>query len=290
MAAPTRCPWCDALTKKILDLEKVISTLRQIKNDEELLDTLFAASQLEATQLRPRCPPAEPMDETSRKPSEPAMTIAEEDLPRGGLTSTAASPRERPPRSPLHPSTPRKITWERPRRRVSPPHQAPLEAVILGTSMVRHLAKHTENYCFPSACVSDIAAVAPGILRNYPTSETVVVHCGSNDIAREQSEQLEVDFKNLINILLETGHQTVISGPLPSPSFGEIAFSRIQQLHIFLKGYCNMLSIPFIDNFGSFWKRKYLFARDGRHLNRGDAELLDYNIGMTLESQRAMSH
>ncbi|KAJ8357954.1 hypothetical protein AAFF_G00048820 [Aldrovandia affinis] len=257
MAAPTHCPRCDVLNKKILDLEKVISTLRQIKNDEELLDTLFAASHLEATKLQPpvcstpidrgpwhkvrarrqgkqpgkpgkqalrldnkfqplcalsplgkpmvstddvahsRCATscAEPVDETSWKPTEPAMTIAEEDPPRGGLTSTAASPQERPPRTPLQPSTPRKITRERPRRRGSPLHQASLEAVILGTSMVRHLAKHTENYCFPGACVSDIAAAAPSILRNYPTSEAVVVQCRSNYIAREQSEQLEVDFK-----------------------------------------------------------------------------------------------
>lgn len=347
------CPRCDVLKKKILDLEEVISTLRQIKKDEELMDSLFAASQLEPpvcstpidrgawhkvpargrgkhrgrgrlprealglrNKFQPLCvlsplasatatplvsagdeshsedPPAQPVNETSPKTTaQPAVTPAEKNLPRGGLTSITAIPQVQPPCSPLLPSTPRIIARERPRRHTNDPHQDPPEAVILGSSMIRHLAlKNTENFCYPGACVSDIAAVMPGILRKLPASDTVVVHCGSNDIGREQSEQLEVDFKNLINVLLETGKQTVISGPLPSPSFGDIAFSRIRQLHTFLKGYCNMLSIPFVDNFMLFWKRKYLFARDGRHLNHEGARLLSCNIEMTLDSLQAFGH
>ncbi|KAJ8357974.1 hypothetical protein AAFF_G00047780 [Aldrovandia affinis] len=91
----------------------------------------------------------EPVDETSWKPTEPAMTIAEEDPPRGGLTSTAASPQEAASSHSAAAINAEENHTERPRRRGSPLHQASLEAVILGTSMVRHLAKHTENYCFP---------------------------------------------------------------------------------------------------------------------------------------------
>ena len=46
-----------------------------------------------------------------------------------------------------------------------------------------------------------------------------------------------------------SGKRCVVSGPIPSICFEDVNFSRVWQLHIWLKGYCNISSIPFADNF-----------------------------------------
>ena len=122
--------------------------------------------------------------------------------------------------------------------------------------MVRHLAvRGGRAYCYPGASVKEISSTAAQVIHNHDSATTVIVQAGSNDLKLQQSESLKKDFVQVVDNLLDTGKQVVISGPIPSPHFGDIVFSRIRQLHIWLKRYCRNQDIPFVDNFSTFLNR-----------------------------------
>ena len=64
----------------------------------------------------------------------------------------------------------------------------------------------------------------------------------------------------------------------------------MRDLHIWLKGYCCNLSIPYVDNYTLFTDRGGAFAWDGRlggdrlHLNRAGAGMLSRAIALTAKS------
>lgn len=188
---------------------------------------------------------------------------------------------ERPKR---RPDAPRRITRERPHR--AEPRQP--STVLVGSSMVRHvILRDSQTWCLPGARVTDVQSNVPAALLQYPSASTVVVHVGSNDIQLQQSEKLKSDFISLINTLKNTGKKYTISGPIPSVCFSDSQFSRIYQLHVWLMRLCLEERTPFVDNFSCFWKRRNLFARDGRHLNRAGAHLFATNLEVALEAHRS---
>ncbi|KAL2095650.1 hypothetical protein ACEWY4_007798 [Coilia grayii] len=151
--------------------------------------------------------------------------------------------------------------------------------------MVRHVTlPRSETWCLPGARVEDVQTRVPEVVEQHPTASAIAVHVGSNDIRLQQSEKLKSDFTSLIQTILATGKKCIVSGPIPSACFSDMQFSRIRQLHAWLVGYCSRERVPFVDNFGSFWRRRSLFARDGRHLNRAGASLLASNLELALEA------
>ena len=162
--------------------------------------------------------------------------------------------------------------------------------LVVGSSMVRHVSlEATETLCYPGARVTDITSSIAPAMREFPTASTAIVHVGSNDIRLQQSQKLVDDFETLIHTVLDTGKRCVVSGPIPSPCFGDVNFSRLRQLHIWLKAYCCVLKIPYVDNFGTFWQRRELFGRDRRHLNGRGASLLACNMDLALQATRSTS-
>lgn len=127
-------------------------------------------------------------------------------------------------------------------RQITNPVNKPIRSpstLVMGSSMVRHVSiRNAETFCYPRARVVDLNSKLPLIINKHSSASTVIVHIGSNDIKLQQSEKLRDDFKSLINTLLDTGKQCAISGPFPSPRYTDIVFSRVRQLHIWLKGYC----------------------------------------------------
>ena len=188
----------------------------------------------------------------------------------------------RPTAPPPKPPAPRRAARERPRH---PPSSTPPVVVLVGSSMVRHVTlPRSETWCLPGARVEDVQTRVPEVVEQHPTASAIVVHVGSNDIRLQQSEKLKSDFTSLIQTILATGKKCIVSGPIPSACFSDMQFSRIRQLHAWLVGYCSRERVPFVDNFGSFWRRRSLFARDGRHLNRAGASLLASNLELALEA------
>ena len=299
--SPRMCDQCSALKAKITELEARISNLYAIREDEIHIDSLAAASQImDATVLgspAPRLLPAADRDRWTGlgvKPKPPACSTPIAPAPwstvptgrRRGRRTSRPLPREMlilangfqalgkqaspaKPRGPPAASQPVNDAWARPSRTIvrekprgGPPAALP-STLVVGLSMVRHVSLDaTETLCYPGACVTDITSSIAPAMCEFPTASTAVVHVGSNDIRLQQSQKLVDDFETLIHTVLDTGKRCVVFGPIPSPCFGDVNFSRLRQLHIWLKGYCCASNIPYVDNFGTFWKRRELFGRD----------------------------
>ena len=166
-----------------------------------------------------------------------------------------------------------------------PNNPAPPTVLLAGTSMVRHVAvRDGRTFCYPGARVTEVTSSALQLCAEHSSASTLVLQAGTNDIKFQQSEILKKHFVDSIDCLLDTGKQLIISGPLPAPRFSDVPFSRLYQLHMWLKGYCLTKSIPFVDNFTTFLNRPHLFKRDRLHPNQQGSWLLSFNIDLTIRS------
>jgi lysophospholipase L1-like esterase len=111
---------------------------------------------------------------------------------------------------------------------------------------------------------------------------SIVVHVGFNDIMKGSSEQLKLDFKELIDSLLDTNKRPIISGPVSSLNRGIERFSRIIFLHNCLRDYCSSVGVSFVDNFDTFWKQNTFYKEDGIHPNHLGSWILSQHYKATL--------
>lgn len=176
-----------------------------------------------------------------------------------------------------HPRASREIHHQSPATRLRPP-----SVLIVGSPMVRNITlPAAKTLCYPGAHIQDIDSKIPQLLDENPSTTTIIIHVGTNDLRNNQSETLKKDFMKLMDSLLQTDRKFVVSGPLPCPSFGNIKFRRVLQLHTWLKGYCCSLNILFVDNFGTLLDHPYFFRHDGVHHG---SRLLAMNMELTLKS------
>ena len=73
---------------------------------------------------------------------------------------------------------------------------------------------------YPGAQVNDITKLLPNVLRQDMDIDSIVVHVGFNDIMKGSSDQVKLDFKELIDSLLDSNKRPIISGPVPSLNRG----------------------------------------------------------------------
>uniref|UniRef100_A0A3B3ID41 SGNH hydrolase-type esterase domain-containing protein n=1 Tax=Oryzias latipes TaxID=8090 RepID=A0A3B3ID41_ORYLA len=163
-------------------------------------------------------------------------------------------------------------------------------ALIVGDSVVQHVrVRRCHTHSLSGAVVNDIKNSAHQLSVKHPSAETFIIHAGTNNLKLQQSETLKMDFIHLIHTIQQLNINCIISGPLPAPRYGDIMFSRVRQLHIWLKTYCHSISIPYVDNFTTFYNRPYLFKSDGLHPNYSGSRLLTMNIDFTLRSFKTIS-
>ncbi|XP_036066899.1 uncharacterized protein LOC112142036 [Oryzias melastigma] len=163
----------------------------------------------------------------------------------------------------------------------------PPDSFVVGTSMVCHVrVNRSRTFCHPGTLVHDITTSAHQLVLHNPSIHTIIVHADVNDLKLQQSETLKRDFITLIHTIQQQNKQCIISGQLPSTHFGDIKFSRLQQLHIWLKRNCTTNNIPYVDNFTTLYNRSYLFRPDGIHPNRTGFHLLCMKIELTLRSTK----
>ncbi len=104
--------------------------------------------------------------------------------------------------------------------------QRPTLLLVIGTSLVRHVVvSGGRTFCHPGASINDVKSAALHLSDQYSSVPTLVVEAGVNDIKNQRSEELKQDFIRLVESLLDTGKQVIVSGPLPSPCFSDIKFS-----------------------------------------------------------------
>ncbi|CAM4695462.1 unnamed protein product [Leuciscus chuanchicus] len=122
------------------------------------------------------------------------------------------------------------------RNRFSPLRETGRDAVIIGTSIVRHVHATSgkgkvRTHCFPGARVLDVAAQVPEILNGDERIGAVVLHAGTNDIRLRQTEVLKKDYRSLIETVRSTSPETtiIVSGPLPTYRLGHESISTDSQ-------------------------------------------------------------
>uniref|UniRef100_A0A8C7Y637 SGNH hydrolase-type esterase domain-containing protein n=1 Tax=Oryzias sinensis TaxID=183150 RepID=A0A8C7Y637_9TELE len=163
--------------------------------------------------------------------------------PAAGVAVTAATsppPGASPPSSAASPA---RATGVTPTPACSPAATGPLTSAarsrgrgdppgsfVVGTSMVRYVRVNgSRTFCHPGALIRDITNSAHQLSLRNPSTHTIIVHAGVNDLKFQQSETLKKDFITLIHSIKQLDKQCIISGPLPSPRFGDIKFSRLQR-------------------------------------------------------------
>ncbi|CAM4545148.1 unnamed protein product [Leuciscus chuanchicus] len=124
------------------------------------------------------------------------------------------------------------------RNRFSPLRETGRDAVIIGTSIARHVHATSgkgkvRTHCFPGARVLDVAAQVPEILNGDERIGAVVLHAGTNDIRLRQTEVLKKDYRSLIETVRSTSPETtiIVSGPLPTYRLGHERLFRADGLH-----------------------------------------------------------
>ena len=113
----------------------------------------------------------------------------------------------------------------------------------------------------------------PGLLHSLPSSvNRLIVHVGSKDTARQQSELTKNDFEKSCE------KSVIISGPIPTLARGAGRFSRILSLHTWLQSACRAHNLGFIEHFYLFWDRPALFGTDRIHPSRLGSRMLAANM------------
>uniref|UniRef100_A0A3P9LE71 SGNH hydrolase-type esterase domain-containing protein n=1 Tax=Oryzias latipes TaxID=8090 RepID=A0A3P9LE71_ORYLA len=139
-----------------------------------------------------------------------------------------------------------------------------LYSLIIGDSITRNIRYfNAVTRCFPGAKVKDILQKLPDLLPSLPSTITrIIVHVGTNDTTRQQSEVTKLDFLDLFLVLKNTGKTVFISGPIPTLSRGSTRFSRILSLNTWLQSASCKFRFGFIDNFNLFWNRPFFYRPD----------------------------
>ncbi len=162
---------------------------------------------------------------------------------------------------------------------VSPP---PIRATagIISPSIIRDVrAKLAKTLCFPGATVNNRAEKIPKLLENHPTATKIVIHAGTNNISRQQSELLTHDFSCLLPPCpCHHGKSLFISDPFSTLGRGIGRFSRLLSLHTWLHSQCSKHGLFDIDNFNLFWEHSSYFRKDGLHLSSLGSRMLTANI------------
>lgn len=131
---------------------------------------------------------------------------------------------------------------------------------------------------FPRATIMDIAEKIISVLDSQTQMNRAIIHVGTNEISRQHSEKLKLDFAKPFNQLAKPWLPVLISGSTPTCGRGIEYFSRLLSLNTCLSSACHTNDVSFNNKFDVFWERKHLFGADGFHLNRVGNRVLSANL------------
>ena len=97
-------------------------------------------------------------------------------------------------------------------------------------------------------------------------------------MTNRSTESVKDDFKSLAKCIVEFKKEILISGPVPLPTMNSEQFSRLLAINLWLIKWTSEEGICFTDNFDLFWKKPYLFHKDGKTLNTLGSVVLTNNI------------
>uniref|UniRef100_A0A3B4VIB5 Uncharacterized protein n=1 Tax=Seriola dumerili TaxID=41447 RepID=A0A3B4VIB5_SERDU len=102
--------------------------------------------------------------------------------------------------------------------------------------------------------VKDLRSIILHIMAAHPNVKNLILHIGTNDVVKQQSEVLKQVFIDLLYTVSSLNAEVVER------------FSRLLALNTWLLVACTIHLLHFIHNFNFFWDRRYLFKADGLFL------------------------
>ena len=154
--------------------------------------------------------------------------------------------------------------------------------VILGDSQVRGLgaefcmrdSRKRLCVCLPGAGVDQVADRMESLLAGEGDNTTVCFSVGGNDVGRCRPEELVSRYRAALGRARDLGVTPVVCGVIPRVFAGSWWFSQAAVVNSLLADHCRTNGWLFIDNWGNFFGKDHLYARDGVHLSsRGTAAL-----------------
>uniref|UniRef100_A0A3Q1F8G1 SGNH hydrolase-type esterase domain-containing protein n=1 Tax=Acanthochromis polyacanthus TaxID=80966 RepID=A0A3Q1F8G1_9TELE len=120
---------------------------------------------------------------------------------------------------------------------------APPATHIIGDSIIRNVRmRGAVTRSFPGATVMDITEKIPHILKSSPEVTRIIIHTGTNDIPKQQSELLKEDFLHLFSVVNQFHLHVFISGPTRGVGrFSRLNIFGADGLHLNSAG-CRLLS------------------------------------------------
>lgn len=203
------------------------------------------------------------------------------------------SPLMRDPESPSdHPSSGGGVRTDSMSNRKKKLRPGP-QTLIIGDNGIRDLqrvcGKNTKVICFPKVTVPDMTQRILHLVAEHPTVKNIIIHVGSNDVAKQQSEVLKQDFTELLDTVSSVKADVFISGPFPPVRHADERFSRLWALNRWLSTACSAHTVHFIEHFNIFWERRHLFKENGLFLNKPGVKLLASNLFYVLRHLSAPS-
>lgn len=138
---------------------------------------------------------------------------------------------------------------------VTDPDTKRATTLVIGDSIIQNVRlRGARTVSFPSATVTDITGKLISVLGSQPQVNNVIIHMGTNDLSRQQSEILK-----RFNQLAQSRLHVFISGPTCGRGSGH--FSRLLRLNTWLPSASRTNNFSFIANFDGFffWGEKTSF-------------------------------
>ncbi|KAM7151373.1 uncharacterized protein RBU57_012041 isoform 1-T3 [Macrochelys suwanniensis] len=164
------------------------------------------------------------------------------------------------------------------------------QVYMIGDSLLRRIGRPVtradpENRrvcCLPGAKIRDVDLRLKRILTGAGKNPLIILHVGTNDMARFSLEHIKGDYARLGKTLKEIEVQVIFSGILPVPREGQQRSDKIMMINRWLRRWCYKEGFGMYGHWEAFMDRG-LFSRDGLHLSREGNRLLGWRLAQLIK-------
>ncbi|CAM4396402.1 unnamed protein product [Lepidochelys kempii] len=164
------------------------------------------------------------------------------------------------------------------------------QVYVIGDSLLRRIDRPVtradpENRrvcCLPGAKIRDADLRLKRILKGAGKNPLIILHVGTNDMARFSLESIKGDCARLGKTLKEIEAQVIFSGILPVPREGQQRCDKSMTINRWLRQWCYKEVFGMYDHWEAFMDRGQ-FSRDGLHLSREGNRLLGWRLAQLIK-------
>ncbi|XP_075757100.1 uncharacterized protein LOC142818831 isoform X1 [Pelodiscus sinensis] len=251
-----RCLLVESLRQQVGELQEEVARLRSIRSHEEFLDSI----------------PVESTEVTVVGCGTVDQPLMEEAVVQAGEKESSPTVEETRPCTTKVEQSP--ATTARRKRRV----------VVVGDSLLRGTeapicrpdSSSREVCCLPGARIRDVTEALSRIIRPSDYYPMLLIHVGTNDTARCDTERIKCGYRALGVRVKEFGAQVVFSSILPVKGRGPGRERCILEVNAWLRRWCRQEGFGFLDHGVLF--QEGLLGGDGVHLSRSGKALFGHRL------------